>query len=364
MLPIRQWNDKELLEHAELLIDGAVTWAALILLGSGKSLGRYVPQAETIFEYRKNEADIDYVDRVEHRAGFLIWADDLWAEINARNEVQQFQNKLTRHQIPTFEEETLREAVLNAVCHRDYREAGSVWVRAMPRRIEIESPGGFPKGVTSENILDRQNPRNRRLAEALNRCGLVERSGQGADRMFRQSIIDAKPLPDFSRSDEHRVVLRLDGEITDLRFLSYISALGEDKVRELRTADFLALHQIRSSLPISEKSKAQLPRLRELGVVERIARGRFILSKRYQTHLGTPARYTRERGIDRGVERELLLSHLKEFRAGVRISELMEVLPDRSRNHVRAPLSELRQEGKAHVVGERRAGRWLIGPGN
>ena len=64
------------------------------------------------------------------------------------------------------------------------RWSGDRFVKQYPARIQIDSPGGFPKGVTAENILDRSLPRNRRLADALARCGLVERTGQGADPMF------------------------------------------------------------------------------------------------------------------------------------------------------------------------------------
>ena len=76
--------------------------------------------------------------------------------------------------------------LLNAVSHRDYRHPGSVFVRQFPRHIEIVSPGGFPPGITPENILDHQFPRNRRIAETFARCGLVERSGQGADRIVEE----------------------------------------------------------------------------------------------------------------------------------------------------------------------------------
>jgi len=52
------------------------------------------------------------------------------------------------------------------------------------RRLEIVSPGGFPPGITADNLLWRQAPRNRRVAEVLAKCDLVERSGQGANLMF------------------------------------------------------------------------------------------------------------------------------------------------------------------------------------
>jgi ATP-dependent DNA helicase RecG len=58
--------------------------------------------------------------------------------------------------------------------------------------MEIISPGGFSPGITPENILIRQYPRNRRIAEAFAKCGLVERSGQGADRMFEACVKESK----------------------------------------------------------------------------------------------------------------------------------------------------------------------------
>src|SRR3546814_9552860 len=72
-------------------------------------------------------------------------------------------------------------------------------------RLEITSPGGFPDGVTAENIIYRQHPRNRRIAEALQFCGLVERSGQGADRMFRMCIQEGKNRQIGSASCRERV---------------------------------------------------------------------------------------------------------------------------------------------------------------
>jgi ATP-dependent DNA helicase RecG len=89
---------------------------------------------------------------------------------------------------PTFNEKVVREAVLNAVAHRDYKSAGSIFVRQFPRKVEVQSPGGFPYGVSPENMLWKQHPRNRRIAEVFLKCGLVERSGQGANLMFKETI--------------------------------------------------------------------------------------------------------------------------------------------------------------------------------
>jgi ATP-dependent DNA helicase RecG len=182
----------QLLIDAELLVDGGLTYAALILFGTRRALGKYLGHAEVLFEYRSQEASIPCQQREEYRQGFFSFMDDLWQKINARNDRQHFADGLFIWDIPTFNEMVVREAVLNAMAHRDYRLGASIFVRQFPRKLEIVSPGGFPPGITPENILCRQSPRNRRIAEALSRCGLVERSGQGVNRMFEECIKESK----------------------------------------------------------------------------------------------------------------------------------------------------------------------------
>jgi len=175
-------TDVETLTNAELMVDGALTYAALILFGTRASLGRFLAQAELIFEYRSSEASGPAADREEYREGLFLWQDAIWIKINLRNDRQSYQDGLFRIELPTFDEVPVREALLNAVTHRDYRLGGSVFVRQYAHRLQVVSPGGLPPGITPSNILDQQNPRNRRLAEALGKCGLIERSGQGMNR--------------------------------------------------------------------------------------------------------------------------------------------------------------------------------------
>lgn len=105
--------------------------------------------------------------------------------------------------------------MLNAVCHRDYRLQGSTFIKQWPSRVEITSPGGFPPGITVANILSRQSPRNRRLAEAFGKCRLVERSGQGADLLFETAVREGKVPLDYRGSDEFQVRLTLHGRVED-----------------------------------------------------------------------------------------------------------------------------------------------------
>jgi ATP-dependent DNA helicase RecG len=355
----------QLLEDAELSFDGKLTVAALILFGTRQALGRYLPQAEVVFEYRSSEASIAHQQRIEYRQGFFGFLDELWNTINLRNEVLHYQDGLFIVDVPVFNEIVVREAVLNAVTHRDYRLPGSIFVRQFPRKLEIVSPGGFPAGITVENILRKQLPRNRRIAEACAKCGLVERSGQGANRMFEESIKEGKPKPDFAGTDEHQVSLTLQGDIQNPQFLRFLEKIGAQQLASFSVDDLLALDALQREEPVPAELRANLNRLVEHGIVERVSRGRgvrFVLSRKFYSFLGKKGAYTRTRGLDRETNKALLLRHIEEAGPeGARLHDLQEVLKAHSRPQIQTLLRELKEEGKVHVKGLTRGALWFSG---
>ena len=357
---------ERLLTDAELLVGGDVTYAALILLGTREALGRHLAQAEIVFEYRSNEAPGPAADRREFRRGFLPVLDEIWQFINLRNDLQHFQQGLFVWDVPTFNERAVREAVLNAVSHRDYRHGGSVFVRQYPRRIEIVSPGGLPSGITPENILWQQSPRNRRIAEALARCGLVERAGQGFDLIYRECIRQSKRLPDFSRTDAHSVWLTLHGEIGDPEFLRFLEEIGRERLAAFGTDDFLVIDLVHREQPIPDVLRPRVEPLLEQGILERVGRGRgtrLLLSRRFYRHLGKPGVYTRKRGLDRETNKALLLKHIEASgEDGAPFQDLAQVLPALPRSTIQRLLRELRDEGRVQVAGQRRGARWIPCP--
>ena len=358
-------STEQLLTDAELVTDGRVTYAALILLGTREALGKHLAQAEIVFEYRSTEAPGPAADRREFRQGFLPVLDDLWSSINLRNDLQHFQQGLFVWDVPTFSERAVREAVLNAVSHRDYRSGSSVFVRQFPRRIEIVSPGGFPPGIGPENILWQQNPRNRRIAEVLARCGLVERAGQGFDLIYRECIRQSKPLPDFSRTDANSVWLTLHGQIQDPEFLRFLEQIGHERMASFSTEDFLVIDLIHREEAVPEILKPRIQHLLEDGVIERVGRGRgvrHLLSRRFYRFLGKSGIYTRRVGLDRDTNKALLVKHLQENEdTGSKMEELRQVLPGHSRSQIQVLLRELTTSGKVHVHGATRAARWYPG---
>ncbi len=359
---ILQSSNEQLLRDGELVTHDGIAYAALILLGKHSALGRHLAQAELVFEYRSSEASGPASQREEFREGFLLYYDRLWELINLRNDLQHYQDGLFMMDIPTFNEEAVREAVLNALAHRDYRHGGSTFIRQFPRRIEVVSPGGFPQGITVENILDRQLPRNRRIADALGRCGLVERAGQGANRIFEACIKEGKSLPDFSNTDAYQVSLTLHGQVRDPRFVRFIERVIHETQVSFSTHDLLVLDLVHRESEVPPELHGRLPRLVDRGVLERIGRGRgtrYLLSRRFYAALGQRGKHTRRRGLDHEENKALLVQHLRSCRdSGAPISELEQVLPSRSREQIKRLLSELRKEKRVYMAGIRRWARW------
>jgi ATP-dependent DNA helicase RecG len=359
---IESLSTEQLLSDAELVKDGKVTYAALILLGSRVAVSKYMAQAELIFEYRSSEASIPHQQRIEYREGFLAFLDDVWERINLRNEHLHYQEGLFVRDIAVFNETVVREAILNAVTHRDYRLPGSVFVKQFPRKLEIISPGGFPVGISADNIIRKQSPRNRRIAEDCARCGLVERSGQGADRMFEEMLREGKPKPCFSGTDEYEVRLTLHGDIQNPQFLRFLEKASAEERVSFTVEDLLVLDALQRETPVPPEFRSSLNQLLEKGIVERIGKGRgvrFVLSRRFYSLLGKPGSYTRRRGLDRDTQKALLVKHIRDAsKEGARLQELQDVLKDLSRAQIQTLLRELRAEGKIRVEGLTRAGLW------
>lgn len=350
----------QLLEDAELLVDGGVTRAALILLGTAESLGRYVADAEIIFEYRHAEGGIDPTVRESFREGLFLYIDRLWELVNLRNEVYPYQMGLVRRDIPSFREEVIREALLNGVCHRDYRYRESIFIRQFPGLIEVESPGGLLPGVTIENMLFKRAWRNRRIAEALEKADLIERSGQGVDRMWRMALLDGKMPPDYSRTDDHHVYVRLHGTIHDPVLLRFLEEIGEERYRTFGASDLAVLHFVSQDKEVPRDFRGRVKHLVEQGILERIGR-KLIFARRYYEMKGQAGVHTRKRGLSKEANLQFVLNHLRSCGAkGCVLSDLQPVLPHVTPRMLSGYLEELKRRGQVRVIGRTKGARWFF----
>ena len=358
---IKNLTAEQLLMDCEAVSANGVTYAALVLFGTRVALGKYLSQSEIVFEYRSSDASGPAQQRDEFRMGFFACYDRIWEMINLRNDKQHYQEGLFVFDIPTFNERVVREALLNAISHRNYQMSGSVFVRQYKEWLVIESPGGFPSGVTLENILDRQSPRNRRIAEILAKCGLVERSGQGMNLIYEFCIKEAKSLPDFKGTDDYFVSITLNGLVLDKSMLLLISRIGNERLEHFTTEDFLVIDALFHGRELSNNLRSRTKRLVDMGIIEHTGRDKYFLARSFYEVTGKSGVHTRLVGLDRDTNKELITKHIRKNGAnGTPLKELQQVLPSHSRRQVQTLINELRADQRIYVKGNTSAARWFL----
>jgi len=117
--------------------------------------------------------------------------------------------KLQREEIPEYPMASLREALTNAVMHRDwFNEGANVFVEIYDDRIEIVSPGGLPAGLTASELGSRSVRRNALIADLLHRIAFIEKAGTGIRRMREDARQHDCPGPEFQAGGFFAAVFR------------------------------------------------------------------------------------------------------------------------------------------------------------
>lgn len=246
---ILNYTTEQLLSDLGLVSDEGITYAALILLGKSEAIKNYIPQNNLVVEYRISENQIRYSARQEFCEPLFTGIDKIWNYINqdAVNPLLHIEDFPRIIDVPSYSEETIREAILNSIQHRSFQMGGDILVKVSPEALEVSNSGGFPYGVNLSNILTvNSSPRSRRLAEVIERAGLIERSGQGVDIMFSNCITEGRSLPDYSESDDFQVKLRIESKIINPQLRKYLQALKAERRpdEQLNTFDLLTIYSI------------------------------------------------------------------------------------------------------------------------
>lgn len=251
----QRWNKPEFVSTPTLQMlhdfalmnkDGQLTNAALILLGKSEAIRKHLYFNRVTVEYRLYHSMIEYTARQEFQEPLVLMVDSVWNYINqpASNPLQHYNDGFRIGDIPAFNREVVREAILNACCHRVMYIQSDVVIKQYPDQLIITNAGGFPVGVDVDNILTVNSmPRCKLITEVLQKAGFIEKSGQGVDKMFYHCLMDGKLLPDYSLTDDWQVCLRLSGEIKYPAFMLYARELQNDRPanNKLNVFDLLAL---------------------------------------------------------------------------------------------------------------------------
>lgn len=273
----------EILRGLNLVYDGHILNAAVVLFGKADRLEPFYPQLllrMARFRGMEKSVFLDNRQEVGHAFDLLIHAQRFLRDhLPVAGRIVP--NLFEREDDPLYPPEALREALANAFCHRDYASAGgSVSIAIFDNRLEIASTGLLPFGLTPADLLlpHSSRPWNPIIAQVFFRRGLIESWGRGTIKMAELTKQAGLALPEFEiragevvvtfRPMRYAAPLRIGHDLSDLqrRLLEALSSLGSASLADLRLAV--------NAEVVDRTITLNLTFLRELGLVKSYGHGR------------------------------------------------------------------------------------------
>lgn len=238
-----QSEDELLRAVGALNAQGEVTLAGMLLLGKAPQF--FIPQSGLVYvrfagvDPRGPGGLAGYTRREEFNGALARVIESAWTLLLTELRGEAVVRGLTREDRFIYPRFAVREALVNALCHRDYRLTGKrVEIRQFDDRLEISSPGGLPGYITLDNIVEEHFSRNPRLVNGLFEWGYIEQLGLGIDRMIEEMVQGGHPAPEFKPTPySFTVVLRKgDGGRTGLprAVPEWASGLGERQIQAIQ----------------------------------------------------------------------------------------------------------------------------------
>ena len=202
-----------LLSGLGLTTDGQLNNAAAVLLGKPESLQQRFPQCSVRLARFEGTTKNAFRDNRQYVGNVFELLRLSSAFVSEHNPIQSrvIPGRIEREDIPLYNPEVVREALVNAFAHRDYAEpGGAVDLAIYDDRMEITSTGGLRFGLTVEDLVGvhQSRPWNRTIASVLHRQGSFESWGRGTTRMIELSRIAGVPDPVYV-DNRHSFTVRL-----------------------------------------------------------------------------------------------------------------------------------------------------------
>lgn len=345
-----------------------LTIAGLLFVGKETAINRLLPQAEVIYLHYSADNMEEYDSRLDLKQPIISVIDRLTEKIQNTNKIVNVQVGLFRLEVEDFSEKVFQEALLNALSHRDYLNMGAVYVKHYPDRIVIENPGAFPEGVNEKNIITHPStPRNKLIAETLQRLKYVQRTGQGVDIIYREMLSSGKPYPQYHAYNE-AVTLTIFSAIDDVNFVKFIASEQDKLQKILPLPELMILRYLTDNkriklseaqeltqLPLAETRKSCNNLVRD-GLIGLSGKEYMLTAKVYDA-IKSDVEYTQDTVIRYVKAKSLIEEYLQsaEFITNEKIRELCGF----TRNQVRRTVDKMLQEDILKMEGKGRSTRYV-----
>lgn len=360
-------NDLGLVKYDEGKLK--LTIAGLLFVGKEKSIHCLLPQAEVIYLHYSEDNLEEYDARLDMKLPIISIIDRLSEKIQDSNRIVNVQVGLFRLEIVDFTLKVFQEALLNALTHRDYQNQGSVYVKHYPDKVVIENPGSFPEGITQNNIITHPSvPRNKLIAETLQRLKYVQRTGQGVDIIYRDMVSSGKPYPEY-RSYSDAVSLTMYSGIDDIEFVKFIAEEQNSRQRNFSLAELMILRYLTDNRKISFSEAKELSQgtrditqkslnsLIKKGLIEISGKKYMLTAKMYQA-VKSDIEYMQDKVLQYVKAKGLILEYIQ--RTGEITNAQVQDLCGYTRQQARMTLDKMRKESLIVLQGKGRYAKYVM----
>ena len=345
-----------------------LTIAGLLFVGKDQAIHRMLPQAEVIYLHYSQSNLEEYDARLDMTVPIISVIDRLSEKIQDANRIVNVQVGLFRLEIVDFSERVFQEALLNALAHRDYQNQAAVYVKHYPDKIVIENPGGFPKGITEHNIITHPSvPRNKLIAETLQRLKYVQRTGQGVDIIFRDMVSSGKPYPEY-RAYNDAVSLSIYSAIDDVEFVKFVAREQNLRQRNFSLSELMILRYLtdnrRISLAIAtdliqgtrDMAQKSLNSLIRDGLIEVSGKEYMLTAKMYEA-VKSDIEYTQDKVLQYVKAKGRIMEYVQE--TGSITNTQVRELCGFTRQQARLTLEKMQMEGVIVLLGKGRYAKYV-----
>ena len=288
---VDSWNMEEFLSNSNMMRDGQITRAAILLLGKPSSLDKIHPAVAQITWTLEDEEEI--VQDYEHFGiPFLLTVDKVLAKIRNMTMRELPGGTLFPDTMKQYDEYTIREALHNAIAHQDYTMQQRIVFVESPGKLYYGNGGDFIPG-TIEKALDHKGPqrhfRNECLCKGMVHFNMIDTVGRGIKKIFTLQRERFFPMPDYDIDKEEKTVgVTIYGKVIDERYTALLKSSNKLTLKECLWLDAVQKHR-----PIT---KAALEHLREKKLIEGKGKDTNIsLGVARMTH--QVPQYTRNKGL-------------------------------------------------------------------
>ncbi len=348
---VNRWSTEEFLSKCELMVNGKLTRAAIILLGKMFSDSKLRPAvAEVTWTLRDENQDV--VDYEHFSVPFILTVDEILAKIHNLTLREMPGGTLFPDTMKQYDDYTIREALHNCVAHQDYTLRQRINFVENPGFLYYANGGSFIPG-TLENALATNGPqrffRNTCLCKAMVHFNMIDTVSRGIKKMFTEQMERRFPMPDYEIDNEKKeVAVRIYGNAINER---YTKLLKDND--NLTLQDCISLDAIQKGHRIDDEIATDLLKR---GLIE----GE---TPNYTISLGVAKasrqlpQYTKVRGLERDKIKHMILQYIQNAGAdGAKRDAILEylqgTLPGRNTREQNSDLIRniLREMGQEKII--------------